>query len=166
MNTNPSQPITSITAYNKYCVQPSVIRFISTKSWSISPYFRDCFKSYHILHWTPHHFLEQAQNGYLHRNEGKYEIIYHRTTRGRIISASQDRVVYISFRMPQPEFGLPGIALVSLSPSQYLELCEASSVYRYISSPAVSSISQHLNNSGAYLSCVTLIQSNHLVCLN
>jgi len=114
---NPSQSITSITAYQKYCVQPSVIRFISTKSWSISPYFRDCFKSYHILHWTPQHFLEQAQNGYLHRNEGKYEIIYHRTTRGKILSASQNRVVYISFRMPQPEFGLPGIALVSLSPS-------------------------------------------------
>lgn len=115
---NPSQStLPSITAYQKYCVQPSVIRFISTKSWSISPYFRDCFKSYHILHWTPQHFLEQAQNGYLHRNEGKYEIIYHRTTRGKILSASANRVVYISFRMPQPEFGLPGIALVSLSPS-------------------------------------------------
>lgn len=120
MNTTNPTSITSITAYQKYCVQPSVIRFVSTKSWSISPYFRDCFKSYHILHWTSSHFLEQAQNGYLHRKEGKYEIIYHRTARGKILAASQDRVVYISFRMPQPEFGLPGIALVSLSPSHSL----------------------------------------------
>jgi len=117
MNTIPAIP-TSIRAYKKYGLNPSMIRFLCTKSWSIANSFLDCFEEYYILHWTKKHFLEKASqgNGYLIRNEGMYEIIYHCTTRGKILAAPENSTIHISFRKPQPEFGIGGFVLVSLPP--------------------------------------------------
>lgn len=104
----------AISAYQKHGVNRSVVKFLLTKSFSISSLFRDCFKRYYILYWRAEYFLHRTEGtaGLLTQDGLEYVILYHRTTRGKILHYQRKQVI-LSFREPQPEFGLPAYVLVS-----------------------------------------------------
>lgn len=105
--------------HKKFGVTKSVVRFLATKSFSINSLFRDCFKRYYIIYWTGEYFLFKTKEtgGVLTKDGIEFLILYHNTNRGRIASKKQQQVV-LSFREPQPEFGLPAYVLVSQSNSK------------------------------------------------
>ena len=106
---------TVINSVKTYGVPPSIIHHISVNNWTINPNYRDCFDIYYLLHWKAEYLLETVHNGELVIGKNKFLVVYHRTTRGKLL-ASPNSQVAISFRKSKPEFGIPAYALVSLLP--------------------------------------------------
>ena len=104
-----------IRAVQTHGVPPSIISHISVNNWTIHPSYRDCFDIYYLLHWQSKYILERISNGALEIGNYSYVVVYHRTTRGRLLAAPEKQVA-ISFRAAKPEFGIPAYALVSLLP--------------------------------------------------
>ena len=56
---------------------------------------------YYILYWSASHFLSTSQDGLLVREGISFQVRYHRTTRGKILSSLDNAVpsqVALSFR--------------------------------------------------------------------
>lgn len=102
-----------ISAVRAYGVPPSVISHIAINNWTIADSFKDCFDIYYLLHWQSQYLLEQIHDGALNITDNKFIVVYHRTTRGKLLSAPYNQVA-ISFRKAKPEFGIPAYCLVSL----------------------------------------------------
>lgn len=113
---NLTQPVV-IAAVRKYGVPPSIIQHIAINNFRITQNYRDCFQRYYLLFWRADYLLDQIEQGALKLGFGAerkdWIVVYHKCTRGTLLGDKSAQVA-LSFREPQPEFGLPAYCLVSL----------------------------------------------------
>lgn len=95
-------------------VEPTVVHHIAVNNFVIAPNFSHCFKRYFLLYWSPQHLISQIEGGTIKDSDGNsYIVIYHNTSRGKLLRAPQGSQVALSFREPRAEFRLAAYVLVS-----------------------------------------------------
>ena len=103
----------ALLAVKKHQVAPSIIHYVATNNWNIHPNVLPCFDVYFLMRTRAEVLLANVFAGQLARGTDKYQVIYHRCTRGQLL-ANKGMEVVISFRQAKPEYGIPAYALVSI----------------------------------------------------
>lgn len=106
--------MSALSSIKKYGVQPSLIHHISSNNFRISDTFADCFYLYQLKYWEAKYFLSQVSEGTIKSGGKEFVVIYHNTTRGKILAAAPDTQLALSFRAAQEDFGILPCVLVSL----------------------------------------------------
>ena len=107
----------SIRAYQKYGVKPSIIRHISRLSPTIS-HFKECFSKYYLLYWEGSYILREIATGNsILKHQGInyipcYSTALGTTPRNTILKAKEEQYS-LSFRLPMEEFEIPGYVFIS-----------------------------------------------------
>lgn len=98
----------SVIAYQKHGVQKSLVHHLALNHWSIPEIYRDCFTKTFLLHWTPEWFFKSLKDGTIKRDSVEYQVVY-RKSPAYLRKLKQLR---LSFRVAQPEFGIPAYVIV------------------------------------------------------
>ena len=104
----------SIQAYNKYGAHRSNIHYITYNHFTLPSEFLDCFAYKKLLILDVKTFLSQCRDGLFQDGPGgnRYPIVFHNTSRGKLMNLSEGCEVAVSIRQPQPEFNIEAIALI------------------------------------------------------
>ena len=102
----------SVTAYNKYGVSPSSLRFSIHNIFYFPQQFLPCLRRYFIQEVPTVDFLTYMQDGMLSWNNINYQVIYHKTDPTRLLRRKEHTTVKLSFRLADPIFNIPPTVLV------------------------------------------------------
>jgi hypothetical protein len=106
-----SAQLPSVAAFKKYGVRKSVVAWATTHAFKLDPCIRHCFQVAYLLNWRSDWLAIRLEEtpGFLEHTGVIYQVIFCRTKS----NALQKEKVWLSFRKPQPEFGLPATVLIS-----------------------------------------------------
>lgn len=102
-----------------YTIMRSGMRFYSTKVFNIpSPIVYEYFSTYNLLYWSAKHTYHRIIEGFITKDNMKYQVVFNGMTRGTLLSMIQNDCEHmqipISFRAPNPEWNLPAIAMIGI----------------------------------------------------
>ena len=107
--------LTSIVAYKKYGVPKSLISTLSVTVFHIHKEVQDCFSTYKLLQWSKEFTAFKIKTSptpfTIERHGETYQVIWI-TPRGKFIQSHDSSEWLVSFRKAQPEFNIPGYALI------------------------------------------------------
>lgn len=106
----------SVTAYKKYGIQPSKLRFMIQNIFYFPEEYKDCLCKYTYDEYNTKSFLSQMKEGMFIVPEDKatrsYQVIYHKTDPTKLLRRKEHTRVKLSFRVAQPEFNILPTVLV------------------------------------------------------
>jgi len=106
--------IASIDAYNKYTMSRYVLTHIIKNTWSIGPEFQDCLSMYRLMVVPKDKFLKFFKFGQYTHPETRipFDVVFHKTSRGKLLADDGIQEVMLSYRVAQPEFDIAPTVLV------------------------------------------------------
>lgn len=114
MSTLDSQVPASITAYRKYGVSPSTLRYAMYNIFYFPEKYADCMYLIKQDICDTSIFLRSIKEGMIapYNEEKSYQIIYHQTDPYKLKRRAAHTQVKLSFRVAQSEFNIPPTVLV------------------------------------------------------
>lgn len=106
----------SITAYRAYGVPRSALLHTLFSKKNLPLDMQEALASYKLLVWTKEllaHKLYEIEEGTIRRFNKDYLVVWNWIdTRGSFLQADLDSEWFLSFREPQPEYGLPNVVYI------------------------------------------------------
>lgn len=99
---------------SKYNLTPSVVHSAAVNYFSLDPKYLPAFSNYFILYWSASHTTSQISAGTILKDKIPYLAVFCKNSSRGKLKANPSSQVALSFRNPQPEFGLPAYVLIQL----------------------------------------------------
>lgn len=103
--------ISTLEAYTKFGITRNQVASLLINFWHYPDQYRNTLDQYFVRHWEGSHFDKMIKDGTLIQNENSYLVVYQNCTP---FSVKNSKQVKLSFRKPNPEFGLQAYVLVKI----------------------------------------------------
>lgn len=114
--THPNKTLCSIEAFRTYGIARSALLHALFSKKNIPNDMQEALQSYKLLVWNKEllaHKLYEIQEGTIRRFNKDYLVVWDWIdTRSSFLQASLDSEWFLSFREPQPEYGLPNVVYI------------------------------------------------------
>lgn len=104
----------AIAGIAKYGIPRAILNKYLINTWHIPEHLRIGLSNYFILKWESSYLTNRLMNGLLRREDKFYYAIFHDCSLRDIANCES---VKLSFRVPQPEYKLSNIVLISTQSS-------------------------------------------------
>lgn len=102
----------SVTAYKRYGIAPSYLRFMVNNLFYLPEQYQDCLTRYSITEQNTDDFLAAIRDGMYNIGGIDYQVIYHNTDPTKLLRRQRYTSVKLSFRVAIPLFNILPTVLV------------------------------------------------------